>query len=66
MKRQEMGGELLAELAVLYPAVTSCSYSESLRYLKGSDTPDTVTVVTFTASGSGLTGDQQQQLGEMA
>jgi uncharacterized hydrophobic protein (TIGR00271 family) len=61
-EKQEMGGDLLAELAVLYPAVTSCSYSESLRYLRGNNNPDTVTIVTLTAGGSGLTGDQQQQL----
>ena len=62
VEKQEMGGDLLAELAVLYPAVTSCSYSESLRYLKGSDTPDRLAIVFVTAKSKQLSAEEKDQI----
>lgn len=62
VEKQEMGGALLAELTILYPTVTSCSYSETLRYLQGGSSPDTLTVVTVTTRNPGLKGDEQKQL----
>jgi uncharacterized hydrophobic protein (TIGR00271 family) len=62
VEKQEMGGTLLTELNIIYPTVTSCSYSEILRYLQGSDTPDTLTLVTLTTRDPDLTGDQLKQL----
>jgi len=62
IERQELGGDLLAELAVLYPAVTSCSYSESLRYLKGSDNPDKLALVFVTTKSKQLSAEEKDQI----
>ncbi|MCU0410486.1 MAG: DUF389 domain-containing protein [Bacteroidales bacterium] len=62
VEKQEMGGDLLAELAVLYPAVTSCSYSESLRYLKGSDTPDKLAFIFVTTKSKQLSAKEKDQI----
>jgi uncharacterized hydrophobic protein (TIGR00271 family) len=62
VEKQEMGGDLLAELAVLYPAVTSCSYSESLRYLKGSDAPDRLAFIFVTTKSKQLSAKEKDQI----
>nr|MCU0366112.1 hypothetical protein [Bacteroidales bacterium] len=62
VEKQEMGGDLLAELAVLYPAVTSCSYSETLRYLKGSDAPDRLAFIFVTTKSKQLSAKEKDQI----
>ena len=37
--RPERGGELLAELVILYPQVSEVSYSETLKYIHGENCP---------------------------
>jgi len=59
---QEKGGELLAEMEVLYPQVTGVSYSQTLNFLKGSEVPDTLDLVTVTTKGKQLTGREKEQL----
>lgn len=62
VEKQQMGGDLLAELAVLYPAVTSCSYSESLIYRKGSDAPDKLAFVFVTSKSKQLSAAEKDQI----
>lgn len=62
VEKQKMGGTLLSELTILYPTVTSCSYSETLRFMQGRDAPDTLILVTVTTRNPGLTGGEQKQL----
>jgi len=59
---QEKGGELLTEMEVLYPQVTGVSYSQTLNFLKGSEVPDTLDLVTVTTKGKQLTGRVKEQL----
>ncbi len=59
---QERGGELLAEMEVLYPQVEGVSYSKTLNFVKGRVTPDTLAMVTVTTTGKDLTGREKEQL----
>ncbi|MEZ5020196.1 MAG: DUF389 domain-containing protein [Bacteroidales bacterium] len=60
--RQEKGGQLLSELAILYPAVTGISYAETLNYASGENAPDTISLVTVTVTGKSLTGKEKEQV----
>ncbi len=60
--KQELGGELLAELVILYPQVSEVSYSETLKYSQGKNTPDTLTLVAITLKGRSLTDREQDQV----
>lgn len=59
----EKGGELLAELEVLYPQVTQVAYSRALGFVKGSTAPDTLSLVFLTTKGKDLT-DKEKELVE--
>jgi uncharacterized hydrophobic protein (TIGR00271 family) len=59
---QERGGELLAEMEVLYPQVAGVSYSQVLNFVKGKDVPDTIALVTVTTKGKALVAREQEQL----
>jgi hypothetical protein len=60
--KPELGGELLAELVILYPQVSEVSYSETLKYKTGKNTPDTLTVVAITLKGRSFTDKEQVQV----
>lgn len=60
--RPERGGELLAELVILYPQVSEVSYSETLKYIHGKTAPDTLTLVTISTRGKSLTDKEQGQV----
>ncbi len=60
--RPERGGELLAELVILYPQVSEVSYSETLKYIQGKTAPDTLTLVTISTIGKSLTDKEQGQV----
>jgi len=59
---QEKGGDLLAELAVLYPQVTEVSYAQTLNYVKEKRVPDTLTLVILTTKGKDLTAREKEQV----
>jgi uncharacterized hydrophobic protein (TIGR00271 family) len=59
---QERGGELLAEMMVLYPQVEGVSYSQTLNFVKGGEVPDTIALVTVTTRGKGLAAREKEQL----
>lgn len=59
---QERGGELLAEMAVLYPQVEGVSYSQTLNFVKGRELPDTLAIISVTTNGKNLTGRDKEQL----
>lgn len=59
---QERGGELLAEMEVLYPQVAGVSYSQVLNFVKGKDVPDTIALVTVTTKGKALVAREKEQL----
>jgi len=48
--RTSLGQQLLAELRVLYPQVTACTYAESFEY-GGTDQPETVAIVLVAYEG---------------
>jgi hypothetical protein len=58
----ERGGELLAELAILYPQVSEVSYSETLKYIQGKTAPDTLTLITISTKGRTLAGMEREQI----
>ncbi len=60
--KPERGAELLGELVILYPQVSEVSYSETLKYISGKDTPDTLTLVAISTNGGSLTGKEQEQV----
>ncbi len=60
--KPERGGELLAELVILYPQVSEVSYSETLKYIQGKATPDTLTLVTISTKGRSLAVKEQEQI----
>jgi uncharacterized hydrophobic protein (TIGR00271 family) len=60
--KPERGAELLGELVILYPQVSEVSYSETLKYISGKDTPDTLTLVAISTKGGSLTGKEQEQV----
>lgn len=60
--KPELGGKLLAELVILYPQVSEVSYSETLKYIRGKDAPDTLTMVAISTRGSSLTSKEQEQV----
>jgi uncharacterized hydrophobic protein (TIGR00271 family) len=60
--RPERGGELLAELVILYPQVSEVSYSETLKYIQGKTAPETLTLVTISTIGKSLTDKEQGQV----
>ena len=60
--KPERGGELLTELVILYPQVSEVSYSETLRYIQGKGTPDTLTLVTISTKGRSFTDRERQQI----
>lgn len=57
---QEKGGELLAELVVLYPQVTEVSYAQTLNYVKERNAPDTLALVMITTKGKDLSGKEKE------
>jgi len=60
--KPERGGELLAELVILYPQVSEVSYSETLKYIQGKGTPDTLTLVTITTKGRSFADREREQI----
>ncbi len=58
----ERGGELLAELAILYPQVSEVSYSETVKFIHGKTTPDTLTLVTISTKGRSLADKEREQI----
>ena len=60
--KPERGGKLLAELVILYPQVSEVSYSETLKYIQGKATPDTLTLVTISTKGRSLDVREQEQI----
>lgn len=60
--KPELGRELLGEMVILYPQVSEVSYSETLKYISGKETPDTLTLIAITTKGSSLTGKEQEQV----
>lgn len=58
----ERGGELLAELAILYPQVSEVSYSETLKFIHGKTAPDTLTLVTISTTGRSLADKEREQI----
>lgn len=60
--KPERGKELLAELSILYPQVSEVSYSETLKYARGNETPDTLTLVTISTRGKSLAAREQEQI----
>lgn len=61
---REKGSDLLAELAVLYPEVSGVSYAQTLNYIKGRETPDTLALVMVTTKGKDLTGKEKELVGK--
>ncbi len=59
---REKGRDLLAELAVLYPEVSGVSFAQTLNYVKGLDTPDTLTLVMVTTKGNDLTEKEKEKV----
>jgi uncharacterized hydrophobic protein (TIGR00271 family) len=59
---QERGGEILAEIGVLYPQVEGVSYSQVLNFVKGTDVPDTIALVTVTTKGKDLAAREKEQV----
>jgi hypothetical protein len=59
---QKKGGQLLSELAILYPSVTGVSYAETLDYRSEKNAPDTISLVTVTVTGKNLTGSEKAQV----
>ena len=60
--KAELGGELLAELVIIYPQVSEVSYSETLKYIHGKNTPDTLTLIAITLKGRSLTDKEREQV----
>jgi len=60
--KPELGIKLLAELSILYPQVSEVSYSETLKYIQGKNTPDTLTLVTISAKGRSFSAREQEQI----
>lgn len=61
-EKQERGGQLLSELAILYPQITSVSYSETLSYVQGKHSPDTLAMVVLTLGKKGLKEQEKEQV----
>ena len=59
---QERGGELLAEIEVLYPQIEGVSYSQTLNYVKGRELPDTLALVTVSTRGKNLAAREKEQI----
>jgi uncharacterized hydrophobic protein (TIGR00271 family) len=60
--RPERGNALLSELSILFPQVSGVSYAETLKYIQGKASPDTLTLVTITLKGRSLTEKEQEQV----
>jgi len=60
--RQKKGGQLLSELAILYPAITGVSYAETLNYSSGEIGPDTISLVTVSVTGKSLSTKEKEQV----
>lgn len=58
----EKGGELLAELEVLYPQVTQVAYSRTLSFAKEKPVPDTMAVIVVTIKGKDLSNKEKEQV----
>lgn len=59
---KEKGNTLLEELAILYPQVSAVSYSETLKYSRKKEAPDTVSIVTLSVTGRSLSDKDQEQI----
>jgi hypothetical protein len=60
--RQERGGQLLSELAILYPQITGVSFSEVLSYAQGKESPDTLAMVVLSLGKKGLKDQEREQV----
>jgi hypothetical protein len=60
--QQQRGGQLLSELAILYPQITSVSFSETLTYAQGKQSPDTLALVVLALDKKGLKQQEQEQV----
>ncbi|MFZ0472319.1 MAG: hypothetical protein WAL94_06875, partial [Bacteroidales bacterium] len=56
------GGDLLAEIAILYPQVSAVSYSEALYYGLGKESPDTLSLVIIALKGKSLTDKEEEKV----
>ncbi len=59
---KEKGGDLLAEIAILYPQVSAVSYSEALYYGLGKESPDTLSLVIIALKGKSLTDKEEEKV----
>ncbi|MEZ4999126.1 MAG: hypothetical protein R2758_17350, partial [Bacteroidales bacterium] len=57
---REKGGELLAELEVLYPQVTQVAYSQTLGFTTGRPVPDTLALIVVTTKGKDLSNKEKE------
>ena len=57
---REKGGELLAELEVLYPQVTQVAYSQTLGFTTARPVPDTLALIVVTTKGKDLSNKEKE------
>jgi len=60
--RQQKGGQLLSELTILYPQITRVSFSETLSYAQGKQSPDTLAMVVLALGNKGLKEQEKEQV----
>ncbi len=59
---QKKGGQLLSELAVLYPMISGVSFSEVFNYSVDKETPDTLSMVVVTLKGKPLKKEEEEKI----
>jgi uncharacterized hydrophobic protein (TIGR00271 family) len=60
--QQQRGGQLLSELAILYPQITRVSFSETLSYAQGKQSPDTLAMIVLALEKKGLNQQEREQV----